>query len=111
MATVTDGSGVYGTLFITITNQGTSDSTNFKGQPVTIYPNPAHEYINIRIVEQKLVPDFIRIFSLSGKVVLQYKVNPDVTDLHIPLNLIEGIYILQMGSGNTTMFTQKLIVD
>jgi hypothetical protein len=108
--TAKDGSGVYGTLFITISNQGNADSTNFKGQPVTIYPNPAHEYINIRIVEQKLIPDFIRIFNLSGKVVLQYKVNPDVTELHIPLNLIEGIYILQMGARNVTMFAQKLII-
>ena len=111
MATATDGSGVFGTLFITISNQDIPDSTNYKEQPVIIYPNPAHEFINIRIVEPILVPDSIKIINLSGKVVLQYKVNPDVTELQIPLNLIEGIYILQMGSGNMTLFTQKLVVD
>jgi hypothetical protein len=110
MATATDGSGVYGTLFITISNQDIPDSTNYREQPVKIFPNPAHEFVNIRIFDPTLIPDFIRIITLSGKVIFQEKVNPDITELQIPLNLIEGIYILQMGSGNMTLFTQKLIV-
>jgi hypothetical protein len=111
MATATDGSGVYGTLFITISNQVLVDPAKYNDKAVIIFPNPAHEYFNIRIVEQKLVPDIIRIINLTGKVVLQYIVNPDMREIQIPINLIEGIYILQMGSGNTTFFTQKLIVD
>ena len=85
--------------------------TSYEEQPVKIYPNPAHEFINIRIDETTLNPDFIRIINLSGKIVFQDKVNPDVKDFQIPINLIQGVYIVQMGSGKLTLFTQKLIVS
>jgi len=84
--------------------------SRYEKQPVKIYPNPAHEFINIRIDESTLLPDFIRIISLSGKVVFQDKMNPNIKELQIPLNLIEGVYFVQIGSDNLTVFTQKLIV-
>lgn len=77
---------------------------------VKIYPNPAHDYINIRIDEPTLLPDFIRIINFSGKVVFHNNVNPNIKYFQIPINLIQGVYIVQMGSGDLTLFTQKLIV-
>ncbi len=85
--------------------------TSYEEQPVKIYPNPAHEFINIKIDETTLKPDFIRIINFSGKIFFQDKVNPDIKDFQIPINLIQGIYIVQMGSGGFTLFTQKLIVS
>jgi hypothetical protein len=85
--------------------------TSYEMQPVKIYPNPAREFINIRIDETTLKPDFIRIINLSGKIFFQDKVNPDNKDFQIPINLIQGVYIVQMGSGDLTLFTQKLIVS
>jgi hypothetical protein len=80
-------------------------------QVVKVFPNPAHELVNILIEEQTFVPDFIKIVSLAGKVLLTDKVSPDVRQFQIPLNLMKGIYIIQMGIGDITMFTQKLIVN
>jgi Secretion system C-terminal sorting domain/Putative flagellar system-associated repeat/Right handed beta helix region/Bacterial Ig-like domain (group 2) len=79
-------------------------------KPVKIFPNPAHDFINIQIAEPTLVPDFIRIIDLTGKVVSQNKVKPDIKDFKIPIKLMQGVYILLMGSGNQILFTQKLIV-
>jgi uncharacterized protein YjdB len=110
-ASATDGSGVYGTLFIAITNQANPVSKSYKVPEVLIYPNPAHEFVNIRIVEPTLVPDFLRIINLSGKVVFQNKVKPDSRDFQIPINLVRGVYIVVMGSVNLIQFTQKLIVE
>jgi Secretion system C-terminal sorting domain/Putative flagellar system-associated repeat/Bacterial Ig-like domain (group 2) len=78
--------------------------------PVKIFPNPAHDFINIQIVEPTLVPDLIKIIDLTGKIVFQNKVKPDIKDFQIPINLKQGVYIVQMGSGNQILFTQKLIV-
>jgi hypothetical protein len=55
-------------------------------------------------------PDFIRIINLSGKVVFQDKVMQDIKEFQIPINLINGAYVVQMGSGDLTLFTQKLII-
>jgi uncharacterized repeat protein (TIGR02059 family) len=84
--------------------------TNFDEQPIHLYPNPANQLVNIRIDDSTLKPDFIRIINLAGKIVFQDKVNPDIKELQIPINLVEGAYIVQMGSGKLTQFTQKLII-
>ena len=84
----------------------------FKEQSqIIIYPNPANDYINISIKVQTLTPDFIRIINLSGKIVYEEMVEPDNKELQIPINLFNGVYIVQMGSGDLTLFTQKLIVS
>jgi len=87
------------------------NAKNYEEQPIKIYPNPAKKFINIRIDSSTLLPDFIRILNLLGKVVFQDKITPDIKELQIPINLIEGVYIVQIGSGNLTLFTQKLIVE
>jgi hypothetical protein len=84
---------------------------SYEKQPVKLFPNPAHESVNIRIDDSTLKPDFIRIINLTGKVVFEDKVDPEIKDLQIPVNFKEGTYIVQMGSGDLTLFTQKLIVN
>jgi len=78
--------------------------------PVKIYPNPAQEYVTIRIDESSLMPDFIQLTDLSGIIIERVEVNPDIREFTIPFNLKPGIYIVQLGSGEITLFTQKLIV-
>jgi hypothetical protein len=84
--------------------------SSYEEQPVKIYPNPAHDYINIRIDEPTLVTDFIRICNLSGKAVFQHEINPDIREYQFPINLHNGIYILQLLSHNLIQFTQKLVI-
>jgi Secretion system C-terminal sorting domain/Right handed beta helix region len=88
-----------------------SKPPSYEKQAVKIYPNPAHEYINISIDDPALKPDFISIINLSGKVVFNDKLNQDIKELKIPINLIHGFYIVQTGSGNKTLFTNRLVVN
>jgi hypothetical protein len=83
----------------------------YEEQPIKIYPNPAHELINIRIDEATMKPDFIRIITISGKIVLQEKVEEEIREFQMPIDLKNGVYIIQMGSGELTLFAQKLIVN
>lgn len=89
---------------------GPRNNVSYEEQPVKLYPNPANESVNIRIDDSKLNPDLIRIVSLAGKVVFEQKMDPDNTNLRIPINFRSGVYIVQMGSGDLTLFTRKLIV-
>ena len=78
---------------------------------IKIFPNPANQIINIRIIDPVLAPDFIRIINLLGVEVLHDIVNPDVREFQIPVNLLHvGIYVVQIGSDNKTHFSQKLAV-
>ena len=88
-----------------------TNTTSYADQPVKIYPNPAHESLNIRIDKTALNPDFIRITDLLGKVLLQVNVNQDIEIIQLPIKLANGIYLIQIGSGNNSMFSQKIIVS
>ncbi|NLJ44365.1 MAG: T9SS type A sorting domain-containing protein, partial [Bacteroidales bacterium] len=82
----------------------------YEEQIVKIYPNPAREIVNIRIDEPSFVPDFINILTLSGKIIYTNIIEPDIRLLQIPVNFRKGIYLIQMGKGSITMFSQKLVV-
>ena len=77
---------------------------------VKIYPNPASEMFNILIDEPSFNPDFINIVSLTGKILYTEKIDPEIRQLQVPVNFRPGIYIVQMGIGEVTVFTQKLVV-
>jgi uncharacterized repeat protein (TIGR02059 family) len=85
--------------------------TSYEEQPVKIYPNPAKNYFNVRIDETSVVNDFLRIVSLTGKILFQEKIDPGVSEFRVPINLLKGIYLIQMGAGNLTLFSQKLVVS
>ena len=77
---------------------------------VKIYPNPASSIINLRIDDPTLLIDFIKIINLIGEIVFQDNLDPEIKEFQFSLNLQNGLYIVQMGSNDLTMFTQKLIV-
>ncbi len=85
-------------------------AANNKDQTVKIYPNPALHYIKISIDEPALILDYIKIIDLSGRIVFQDKMNRDVREFQIPLNLSPGAYFVQMGLNDTPQNTQKLVV-
>ena len=85
--------------------------SNYEDLIVKIYPNPAREIVNILIDEPTFNPDFIKIVSLTGKVLYNDKVDPGIRQLQIPIDFKQGIYIVQMGIGEMTVFTQKLVVS
>jgi hypothetical protein len=84
--------------------------TSYEKQIIKIYPNPAHELINIKVEETNIAPDFIRIISMSGKVLLEDKIDPEVSEFSLPIDLKRGVYLVQIGEGNITLFSQKLVI-
>ncbi len=77
---------------------------------VKIYPNPAFDRIYVSITEPSEVLDYIRIINVSRNVVFQEKLNPDNRELQIPINLLPGVYIVELGLNNRPHFTKKLVV-
>lgn len=87
------------------------DPTSYEELPVKIYPNPARDYFTVRIDETSIAYDFLKIISLTGKILFQERVEQGVSEFRVPIDLLKGIYLIQMGAGKITMFSQKLIVS
>ena len=79
-------------------------------QAVKIFPNPASDFVTIRITDMNLNPEFVRIVDLSGSVKFEYRITSEEREFMLPLNLKNGLYILQMGGNGMTLNSQKLIV-
>lgn len=76
----------------------------------TIYPNPAHNYI--QIVFAKNITDKIdaQLSDITGKQVLRYLLTNPNNQINIPItSLKNGTYILKLFVNNTT-YVQKVVV-
>ena len=85
---------------------------------MTIYPNPAQEFINILLVfpNFKTIEDpvlssiAIKIYNISGELMSEEIVEDGKSTFQIPINLKSGIYIVQLLSNDLTVSAEKLIV-
>jgi len=92
----------------------TNNCTNLAGNSlkkgsITIYPNPAREFINISVLETSLQPQLLKIYDLSGKLFLESQITTGTSN-KVLINLKSGIYVVQVVSGTIINFVQKLIV-
>jgi len=75
---------------------------------VTIYPNPATDYIQLS-VSDKLTSKEVTIYDLAGNLVLKNKINTSANESILDINrLPKGIYILNFKSDQKNV-TKKLI--
>ena len=77
---------------------------------ISIYPNPASDFINVCISEPSSKPQIIRIFDSLGRLCQETRLDPDIDYLNIPIDLNPGLYILRIVEGSATKITHKLIV-
>ncbi len=79
---------------------------------ILIYPNPATSFINLSILGEKMVkPIYIRIINQSSNIVFEDRLISEKNELQIPINLVPGVYFVQMRSGDSTWYNQKMVVQ
>lgn len=91
---------------------GVSTSENIQQTEfVNIYPNPAHEFLNVQIQNFKSQKDLsIRILDGLGREVSNSKVVIEDTTYSIPINgLPKGFYYLQIFEENALLHSAKFI--
>ncbi|GAB1855964.1 hypothetical protein MHTCC0001_07990 [Flavobacteriaceae bacterium MHTCC 0001] len=97
-----------------IQNCSTSKQAKLKSQQeeiptnyIGIYPNPAHDHVNI-LLEESINKADIRIFDIQGKVVFSevIKGNSSTVDTS---NFNKGLYIIQVNTKEKS-FNKKLVV-
>ncbi|MBK8486831.1 MAG: T9SS type A sorting domain-containing protein [Chitinophagales bacterium] len=72
---------------------------------ITIYPNPASEYI---IISGDInANDILKIYSADGRVVLQEKINTTNTKVNIS-KLPPGVYVIKISEDGLVKYSEKL---
>jgi hypothetical protein len=81
--------------------------------PLSIAPNPAHDYVSVKFIAEKAGTVTIRLVDNTGKTVLQHNQLASKGSNNIQLNNLEkysnGVYSLQVLINNEIV-TQKLIL-
>ena len=93
-----------GTVFLSI-------NTNKDKGNMSLYPNPATNFVSIEISNLRLGKNnSLQLFSLNGKKVFEKNINNDAELKNIQISdLNSGIYVLKLTSDNQ-YFSKKLIV-
>ena len=74
---------------------------------IDIYPNPASDYLIIRLIEHDLSANGIRLFDLMGRE-QKIKYAPPRLDLS---QVIPGLYILELELNNSVRTLKKIIIQ
>ncbi len=88
----------------------TDENSNTEPETIYIYPNPANEFVNVVILEPYDRVQHFKVFDFSGRLFLNYQLDPGINNVQIPISLKEGVYIAQVVLGKITKFSQKLVV-
>jgi len=72
----------------------------------TVYPNPAHDIIQFK-TKSGFIPEKAKIYDMSGRVVLQTKVERDQISVQ---DLEAGIYLLQVTDKSGKNYSQKITI-
>ncbi len=114
-------------LYVKLVGHGTSinSSNNYSevkifGQPsgshisgdsnITLYPNPLTDNINILILEPPSESLILRVFDFGGRLYMETLLDPLVNNIHVPVDLPSGAYIVQILSRNLIIFSETIIV-
>jgi hypothetical protein len=82
---------------------------------VSVFPNPASDFINIQITSNKKNYVNIQLFNMDGRALIKKNneaINPGVNVVHIDMNgeLRAGLYFLSISDGHTIQ-TEKIMIQ
>ncbi|HAM10253.1 MAG TPA: hypothetical protein DCP74_08250 [Bacteroidales bacterium] len=85
---------------------------------ITVYPNPVHHILNIlceytsTYSEQEAIiaRNSIRIYDLSGRLLLERRLEAGITSQQFPVNFRSGVFVILLVSKGVTLSSQKFIV-
>jgi len=89
---------------------GNTSRGSYEQKNITIYPNPARDFINLFVLEPTSELQTLRIFDMTGKLRFETSIDPGIYNLQIPLTLSPGVYIAQVLLDKLIKFAQTLVI-
>ena len=89
---------------------GTGPGAEYHGKTPAFYPNPATDYLDFDLGDQKWSGSRIEIADLSGRIRISMEVNPGLKTSRIDISHLEaGAYLIRMVHGEAMIWRDKLI--
>lgn len=83
---------------------------DLSGPELTLYPNPAVEEFNVVIRDSSRYYDRVKVYDISGRLVLTDHIYMGVNSVKIPRSLPAGMYKVTLESDQLRRYTRKLII-
>ncbi len=77
---------------------------------VTIFPNPAKDFVTIELMQPESELSIVRIYDLTGKLILTEKVSNTKSYIHTSI-LKSGTYLLIIELSDKSVLNQKLTIE
>ncbi|NLV20347.1 MAG: T9SS type A sorting domain-containing protein [Bacteroidetes bacterium] len=77
---------------------------------VSVYPNPAREFINITFKKEITGSQILNIYDSAGKICFTCRLDSGISNIQIPISFDSGVYYVRVVSGKLILFSQKLVV-
>jgi hypothetical protein len=76
---------------------------------IQVYPNPANDFINVKLLDKRYADYILSIYSIQGKLMISRKL--ELTDSKLDISdLSSGIYILKIFDNEKVLKLDKLII-
>ena len=92
-----------------VTGPGNENNLPF-AENVTIYPNPASDYLNISFEQSYMHPVILLIISSTGELVSEEVIGSGNNSAGVSLMYPSGMYLLKFLMQNVNLGTEKLII-
>lgn len=112
--TAVDQSPINGTSFYRLKNvdkDGTFTYSSivkidFDGNSMSVYPSPAHSYLNLNVTDASLFGTVASIIDISGKNLMALVIAGNSQKLNVS-TLLPGIYFIKMSNGSSLKFIKQ----
>ncbi|HXK80777.1 MAG TPA: T9SS type A sorting domain-containing protein [Bacteroidales bacterium] len=79
---------------------------------ISIFPNPAHDYLYIDISETEINISTLKILNITGQVLIERYCNSDLISIDLNKTMNEGIYLLQLFNEDSKLIeTVKIMIE
>lgn len=73
---------------------------------ISVYPLPAHNYINVNISMPSLYGTVARLIDINGSIIKSLSISNDILQIDLS-NLVTGIYFLNFADGSSVKLLKK----
>jgi acid phosphatase type 7 len=105
-----DAYGLYAMTSFIVTEFGSGVKPGIKpDHNLSLYPNPSNGFVRVKVAKGEKMQRIL-VFSITGQVLYQQKLNESLSEKDLELKINKGIYFVEVSTENSRMI-KKLVIQ